>query len=459
MTQTVAPKPDQPAGLPRHYKWMLLAILTGVYASHSMDRAVIAVVLELVKQDFELTDGQAGAIGGLAYGLAFCAFVIPVGWLADRTNRRNLLAGLIALWSGFTLLAAASTHFIGLLLTRCGVGAAEAGGGPVSMSLMSDVFPARQRSVAVGFLYLGLALGQGAIFLVGGYLAARYGWRAAYLVAGVPGILLAILILVHVRETRRGAADERVAGGREPAANVFRHLKTAPDLLLITLAATCCSIASSITWMWMPSLLIRSHGLDVASTGIVLSIATGICSGLGSVAAGPFSSWIVREGSIARLGFVAAGVALLATPLGMTAILSPSLPLAVACVFGLGVMLGAWLPPAFGMALAVAPAHLRAGSMSVIQFSTNLFSGALAPFAVGLLSDAIGGEDSLVVSMSLVFPVMFVAALAFVGAALKVRAAARRAAGTAGPDIPIEKSNTGPQAQSGPLSKGNEGRS
>lgn len=427
MTAATSSVPNQVASLPKQYKWSLLAILTLVYASHSMDRAVIAVVLELVKLDFNLSDGQVGAIGGLAYGLAFCTFVIPVGWLADRTNRRNLLAGLIALWSGFTLLAGASTSFVGLLLTRCGVGAAEAGGGPVSMSLVSDVFPAKQRSIAVGFLYLGLALGQGAIFLLGGYFAALYGWRAAYLIAGIPGIVLAILVLAYVRETKRGSADEpedTPVPERESAAAVFRHLRKSPDLLLLTLAATCCSVASSITWMWMPSLLTRSHGLDVGTTGIVLSIATGICSGLGSVLAGPFSSWMVRNGSIARLGFTAAGVALLATPLGMTAIVTPSLTLAVTCIFGLGFMLGAWLPPAFGLALAVAPAHMRAGTMSVIQFSTNLFAGAIAPFAVGLLSDAIGGEDSLVVSMSIVFPVMFVAALAFIGTALKVRAAA-----------------------------------
>lgn len=407
------------------YKWYLLTILTLVYASHSMDRAVIAVVLELVKSDFALTDGQVGAIGGLAYGLAFCLFVLPVGWLADKTNRRNLLAGLIAVWSGFTLLAGFATSFGEFLLARLGVGAAEAGGGPTSMSLVSDVFPAKERSVAIGFLYLGLALGQGTIFLVGGYFAAQYGWRAAYWIAGIPGLVLAMVILAYLQETKRGCADAPGTtsqhAARPVSGHVFHHMARSPELILLTLAATCCSIASSISWMWMPALLTRSHGLDVASTGLVLSIATGICSGLGSLAAGPFASWIVRDRSISRLGFAAGTVALLATPLGLIAILSPSLTLAIACIFGLGFMLGAWLPPAFGFALAVAPAHLRAGTMSAIQFSTNLFAGAIAPFVVGILSDAIGGEDSLVVSMSAVFPVMFVAALAFTGAALKVR--------------------------------------
>jgi MFS family permease len=413
--------------LPARYKWSLLAILTLVYAVHSMDRTVVAVVLELVKKDFELTDGQAGALGGLTWGLAFCLCVIPIGWLADRSNRRNLLAALVGLWSLFTLLLGQASSFTGLLLARVGVGAAEAGGAPVAMSLMSDVFPAKQRSTAVGFLYFGLALGQGGIFLIGGYLASHYGWRSAVIFAGLPGLLLAALIMLLIRETPRGAADavDAVASAAAAAeaqdkprlADVFAHLKGSPALLLILAGATFCAIASAITWMWLPSLLARSHALEVAQVGMILSIATGLCSGLGSVLAGPLTSWLVADGRITRLGYAAAGVALLATPLGMTAILTPNATLAIACVFGLGVLLGAWLPPAFGLALAIAPTRVRASTMSVIQFSTNLFAGALAPFAVGLLSDAIGGEDSLMVSMGIVFPVMFLAALAFFASA------------------------------------------
>lgn len=409
------------------YKWSLLAILTLVYAVHSMDRTVVAVVLELVKKDFALTDAQAGALGGLSWGLAFCLFVIPVGWLADRVNRRNLLAGLVGVWSLFTLAMGQASSYTSLLLARIGVGAAEAGGAPVSMSLMSDVFPPKQRSTAVGFLYLGLALGQGGIFLIGGYLAAHYGWRSAVVFAGVPGLLLAAAILLFVKETQRGAADTvdpaapiAAVETKPSLGEVFSNLGRSPALLLILAGATFCAIASAITWMWLPSLLARSHGLEIRQIGLILSIATGICSGLGSVAAGPLSSWLVADGRITRLGYTAGWIALLGTPLGMTAILASNVALAIACVFGLGVMLGAWLPPAFGLALSIAPARVRASTMSVIQFSTNLFAGAIAPFAVGLLSDAIGGEDSLMLSMGIVFPVMFLAALAFFAAAWKL---------------------------------------
>lgn len=427
MTSPLSPRADS-------YKWSLLTILTLVYAVHSMDRTVVAVVLELVKKDFALTDAQAGALGGLSWGLAFCLFVIPVGWLADRTNRRNLLAGLVGSWSLFTLAMGQASTYTGLLLARIGVGAAEAGGAPVSMSLISDVFPARQRATAVGFLYLGLALGQGGIFLIGGYLAGHYGWRSAVVFAGVPGLLLTALILIFVRETRRGAADAVDNADAAPSATpsedkprlseVFTNLRRSPALMLILAGATFCAIASAITWMWLPSLLARSHQFETRQIGMILSIATGICSGVGSVAAGPLSSWLAAGGRITRLGYAAATVALLATPLGMTAILTSSAPVAIACVFGLGVLLGAWLPPAFGLALAIAPARVRASTMSVIQFSTNLFAGAIAPFAVGLLSDAIGGGDSLMVSMSIVFPVMFLAALAFFAAARNLDRAA-----------------------------------
>jgi len=382
-----------------------------------MDRTVVAVVLELVKKDFALTDAQAGALGGLTWGLAFCLFVIPIGWLADRTNRRNLLAGLVTLWSLFTLIMGCASNFFQLLLARVGVGAAEAGGAPISMSLVADVFPAKQRSTAVGFLYFGLALGQGGIFLIGGYIAAQYGWRVALIFAGTPGLVLAVLILIFVRETKTCASDNVTSKEQTKLSTVFLNLWHSPALLLILIGSTFCAIASAITWMWLPSLLVRSHSLEISEVGIILSIATGICSGVGSILSGPLSSWLVNNGKIERLGYVASMIALVATPLGMIAILTQNLILAIVCIFGLGIMLGAWLPPAFGLALSITPAQIRASTMSIIQFSTNLFAGAISPFAVGLLSDAIGGENSLMVSMSIIFPVMLLAAFAFFAAA------------------------------------------
>lgn len=399
------------------YRWRLLALLTLVYASHAMDRIAVAVVLEPVKADFGLSDAEAGALGGLAYGAAFCLFVLPLGWLADRINRRRLLAVLVAAWSGFTLLAGMASQLWMMLLARVGVGAAEAGGSPVSMSLLSDVFPPERRPLAVGVLYLGLALGQGAIFLLGGAVAAEWGWRAAFLVAGAPGVLIALLVWMMVRDIPRSTAGEASPAAPLTPAATLRRLAASPSLLLVTLGATCCSVATSVIWAWTPALFMRTHALDIGTAGLVFSIATALCSGLGSLVAGPIADRVAR-GGIDRLGWLSAAIALTATPLGLGMICNDDLHAAVAGVLVLGFLLGAWLPPTFGLALAIAPAEARASAMALIQFSASLFAGALAPFLVGLLSDSFGGEDSLARALGVVFPVMGVAALAFAGASL-----------------------------------------
>jgi MFS family permease len=409
--------------LPRGYRWRLMLLLTLVYASHSMDRSVTSVVLELVKHDFGLSDGEAGALGGLAHGIAFCLFVMPVGWLADRMNRRNLLAGLLMVWSGMTLLGGFARNFMTLLLIRFGVGAAEAGGSPVAMSMLGDVFPARERPTAVGFLYLGLAIGQGTIFFAGGYIASQFGWRWVYIMAGAPGLLIALALLAFARETVRGTVDgAREESGTAPSfMDIIQTMMKTPSLLLIMIAAACCSMASHAIGVWMTSLMIRAHGLPIASVGLILAIASGLCSGLGSLVAGPACSWIVGRGSVARLGYAAALVALLATPLGLGAIFSTNVTLAVVCIFGLGIMLGAWLPPGFGLALALAPPNMRASVMSAIQLATNFFALALAPILVGILSDVIGGPNSLTYAMGCVFSVMLIAAASFFGAGILAR--------------------------------------
>lgn len=395
------------------YPQRLLALLTLVYASHSMDRVVVAVVLEPIKADFVLSDAQVGALGGLAYGSAFCLFVLPLGWLADRVNRRRLLAVLVAAWSGFTLLTGLATQLWMLLVARIGVGAAEAGGNPVSMALLSDVFPPERRPAAVGILYLGLALGQGAVFLVGGAVAAEWGWRAAFVVAGAPGLLIALLVWAMVDDLPRSAK----ATAPLSVAATLRRLGQSPDLLLVTLGITCCSVATSVIWAWTPALFMRAHAIDVAATGLLFSLATALCSGLGSLATGPVANRIAQGGA-GRLGWLAAAIALVATPLGLGMLCSDDLDAAVFGLLVLGLLLGGWLPPAFALALAIAPSDVRASAMALVQLSAALFAGGLAPFLVGLLSDHLGGEASLVRAIGVVFPVMGTGALAFAGAGL-----------------------------------------
>lgn len=178
------------------YRWYALGILAIGYVCHSIDRQVISVVTELIKVEFQVTDSAMGFIGGFAYTTSFALACLPFGWLVDRVRRKNLFSLILAIWSGLTLLCGFAGSFMSLLLMRMGVGVAEAGAQPICLSLISDYFPPKKRSTAIGLFYLSAAVGIAISFLIGGIIAANYGWRSAFFIAGLPGIVMAIVVLL-----------------------------------------------------------------------------------------------------------------------------------------------------------------------------------------------------------------------------------------------------------------------
>lgn len=267
------------------YRWYVLALLALAYACHSVDRQIIAVAIEPIKAEFHASDRAMGLLGGLGYGIAFSIACLPVGWLVDRVNRRTLFAGLLSLWSGLTLLCSFAGSFGSLLLFRMGVGAAEAGAQPICLSLISDMFRPRERSTAIGLFYLSAAVGISASFLIGGMVAARYGWRWAFVVAGVPGLLLAIVVLLTLREPVRGRLD-----GDQPVAPVpfrafFAQVRATPGLISIAMGATLTSLTVTAFWVWSTSLLIRLHDVPLGHAGPIVAIGAA-ASAAGSILGG-----------------------------------------------------------------------------------------------------------------------------------------------------------------------------
>jgi predicted MFS family arabinose efflux permease len=369
-----------------------------------MDRAVTSVILQPIKLEFGLTDGQTGALGGLTHGIAFCLAVLPLGWLSDRINRRNLLITLLALWSAITFIAGFAQNFVTLLAVRFFVGGAEAGASPLSMSLISDVFPPRQRATAIGILYLGLAVGQGLIFLIGGQIAQHHGWRAVYMFAGIPGLILAVILFFTTHESQRGAsdADRTSASPAVSPGDVMKHISSSPAVLMLIVGATAAATATNAIWAWMATLLIRKHQLEIHEAGLVLALAAGVFSGVGSSIAGPLSE-LFSKGRRERLGNVAAVTTIIALPLGYLAIFAHSTNICIGATLTLGLTLGAWLSPTFSLLLDLTPSNMRGSVMSSIQLTVNFFAIGIAPFLVGLISDWIGGTNSLAPAMASVF--------------------------------------------------------
>ena len=255
-----------------------LALLTVIATVQFFDRALMVVIMEPIKREFALSDAQLGLLAGLSYAAAFALAGIPFGWLADRSHRRNLLAGLLALWSGMVALAGSAAHFATLIAARVGIGAMDAGGQPCSVSMIADLYTPQRRASAVAVFYMGVPLGMAAGFMVGAMVAAQYGWRNALFVAAVPGIVLALALLVFVREPRRGAsegASHGDAGAPPTIGATLRFMRGQRSLVHLFAASVLVTAASSAMMSWIGSLLIRSHGLSLEQVGLVTALCMG----------------------------------------------------------------------------------------------------------------------------------------------------------------------------------------
>jgi predicted MFS family arabinose efflux permease len=378
--------------------WYAIVIMLLIFSCNFLDRSVLSLVAEPVRKEFGLSDSQLGVLNGFAFGLMFAIAGIPIGLLVDRVNRCKLLAGMVFVWSSATALCGRAQSFTSLLAGRMAVGAAEAGGAPTSMSLISDYFPPRLRSTAVGYYYLGGAVGGLMVYLVGSRVAAHYGWRAALLAASVPGAILAILAFFTLREPVRGGTEIGAlrASAEQPVSFIaaLRQIATNRALLYVFGAAPLMSAAASASGSWLPPFFMRSHGMGIGAAGLVLAIAGGACGALGSTLGGNIADRVARGDASRRTGFGAI-VMLLAIPTFLIATLSVANGPAIGMTFLSFALIFASLPVAFGTMLTLTSPRIRGVASASLQGACNLLGYGLGPLAVGLLSDRIGGPDSL----------------------------------------------------------------
>ena len=186
------------------YRYYVLALLICVGICSWIDRNIFSILLQPIKQEFHFTDTQLGLLGGIAFGLFYATVGLPIAWLADRYNRRKIITIALALWSVMTACSGLANGFGSLFLARVGVGLGEAGGSPPSQSLVSDYFPPERRAFAMGILFMYIPLGFMFGFLIGGWINQFFGWRAAFMVVGLPGLALALLVRFTLKEPPRG---------------------------------------------------------------------------------------------------------------------------------------------------------------------------------------------------------------------------------------------------------------
>lgn len=417
VTQPLGKAGDEPGLAPR--AWYAVLVLMLIYACHYLDRSVISIVAEPIRLEFGLSDRELGLLTGLAYGMSFALAGLPFGYLIDRVNRRRLISTVVVVWSSMTALAGLVQSYAGLLVTRVLLGAAEAGGTPTAMSLISDLFPARLRSTALGVYYLGAGIGAAASAVIAAVVAAQYGWRAAFIVAGVPGIVLGLLAWFTLRDVARGASDNRVTDEPAPRlAVVFRFMAGQKAVVALIAAVALAAAGVSAIGAWLPALLMRNHAMGLGQAGLITALAFGLFSSLGTLVGGIAADRFARHGPTRRLWFCAA-MAFIAAPAGAGAALATDSNVAIGLFFVAAFSTFTVFPSGFGMAMALMPPTMRGMTAATAQVTSNLLGYGVGPFAVGALSTAIGGNDSLRHGMAWVCAATMVLAAVALGVAAR----------------------------------------
>lgn len=398
---------------PRRAWVLVMAILVGGISY--MDRQILTMLVEPIRHEFALSDRQLGLLTGLAFAVTYTLSAIPIARLADRWSRRGVVSLALATWSGMTMLCGLAGNFWQLFLARVGVGLGEAGGSAPMQALLADYFPRRLRGTVMSIYLMGAPLGMGLGLAFAGWALVEYDWRTAFLLAGIPGLIVAPLLLFTVREVRPGAADgigEAAvrAGFRETIATLWR-IRSLP---LMMLAATLMTLIGMGLQAFVPAFLERTHGLSPAEIGAKLGAALATGSFLGHLAGGPLADVLGRRDLRWHLwtpivtGALACGLVLLA--------LNGSADRAFV-LFALQVFLtGLFAAPMITIATTLAPVWARATSAACAMFAINLVGLGLGPVFVGELSDLLRpglGEESLRVAMMLALLAYVPAAVCF----------------------------------------------
>ncbi len=374
--------------------WYALAILTLIYTLHSVDRSVMSIVIEPIKSEFRLDDSQMGVLTGLAFGLTYAIAGLPLGYLIDRINRRKLLSVLVAVWSGCTALCGLAQSYGALVTARLAVGLTEAGGAPTALSMIGDLFPPRRHSTAIAIFWASTALGTATSFILGSIIVVHHGWRAAFLIAGIPGLAIAALLFFTVPEPKRECTQGE--GTAAPALReTLRYVLRQPLFVHVFLAMTLNSMMLSGVLVWQASFLIRIHHLSLTQAGLLAGVAAGIFGGLGSLIGGPIGDHVFKRAGIGGLPLAAAGTTLLSVVTGMVFLLTDSLVASLCGLVVFELIARAYTAPGYSAILGSVQPQMRGVSVSALQTATNLIGYGLGPFIAGAVSDQVGGGDGI----------------------------------------------------------------
>ena len=397
-----------------------LGLLFVVYTVNHVDRQIMHILIEPVRLDLGLSDAQMGLLVGGAFALFYTLAGLPIARWADRGNRRNIIALALAIWSVMTVASGLARNFFTLMLARVGVGVGEAGCTPPAHSLISDYFPAERRATALSIYALGVPVGTLLGLAFGGFLADEIGWRMAFFVVGAPGVLLALLTWLTLPEPSRGRNDDTADLSVQPLREVLGFLWSLPSIRHVLLAASLQTLTLAGWGAWQATFLIRLHGLTLTQAGIALGLIAGVAGGLGVFGGGWLSDRLSSRDSRWYLWLPAIGV-VVSLPFSLIAFTTDSIALAIG--FIAVASLGNHIYSAVGHAVvqSLVKPRMRAVMSAIALFGMNLLGFGVGPWAVGAISERLGGGEALRPAMLWVSIFMLWACVHYVLAARSYR--------------------------------------
>jgi MFS family permease len=388
---------------------VFLAILLFVGASNNIDRNILGVLLPQIQIEFALSDTELGALSGIVFAFFYATLGIPLARWADRGDRRVVSSVSLMVWSAMTALCGLSQSFGQLALARVGVGVGEAGALPTAQSLIADYFPPEKRAGAMGVFILSAAIGYGGGLMLGGYVAQRYGWRNAFLIVGLVGVIMAPICLLLLKEPRKIVAVKTPA---EPFTEVLKELIKSSAYRCILYAMVLYFFMGYGALVFIVSLMTRLFGVSIQIAGATFGTIAVIGAVFGNLVGGFLANRLAKR-NLANLPRLAGWAMIVCVPVFEFALSRSTLSAMYIPLF-LGVMLqNVMSPPMFSSLYLVCDSKRSATALAIVLLFANLIGLGLGPVLAGVISDYLapthGPAESLRWSIMILFVVMFAA--------------------------------------------------
>lgn len=370
------------------YTRYALGLLVVVYVFNFIDRSILSILLQSIKEEFQVSDSALGLLSGPAFAIFYTVVGLPIARWSDRGSRTMIISLAIFIWSGMTALTGFAGSFAHLALARVGVGVGEAGCTPPAHSLISDYFPPSRRATALAIYGLGIPIGAGIGFLAGGWLSEIFDWRTAFIVVGAPGVLLALIVKLTLREPQRGQHD----GPTSPQSvglsigQVLRYMNGLKSFRHMAMAAAFHAFYGYGAGAFLAAFFLRSHGMGRGELGSWFALIAFTAGVLGTFLGGYISD---RLGSVDQRWYmwVPALATALFIPFAFLLYLSPNPYVALALYFPGSILGGMYLGPTFAMTQTLVPPNMRSTAAAILLFVINIVGLGLGPQGVGILSD------------------------------------------------------------------------